>query len=791
MPNHVYAFILIALYSNNKKQNLAKKCFPQTVRPIFNKKLNVLYACHSYAIHSIIKYIFFPNRSKFSMNLSKRTIPTYIKYVSSYVIILAILILGFYFIIRTQLTEKIFNQRISSVEIQLDNFSKQLNDDLIFLSQLDSALQNNEELRMHRYNTEGEYKRQAFQELKQYSSSSKLVRNIVYAQKNSDWVLSTQLVIYWQNGVFYITSEDGEVLTFDPAPYLDEPSGSLIFLSGNTQQYLLYFPAISSKANYIFFYELDTTDIQFRLKNILANEITAIAFINSNREIISAENEAQIKPYLNLVTLKNGVYKPDDSTSICVHAGISKDFSLLAVLSNDFLYNQVDNAFVSTYLSLMLLSALGFLLVMFAMRITYLPLYKLTQKVIPMADSKRSYINQLDQAFTDVSYENQLLIDKLENYRISIQKSLFEDIVVSQQAGELYPLPTLDHFFDGKSNKTFFIIKITASTGILCYSVMETAFHGLLSDKDTFIMLENNEHTAAFLITLIDANMNKESEFQKLLHYFHEEYGYLSAISNTSDSALDIPSLYENLAQACSRWPQIPVVDFQSLPLSSSAQAYPHDKLNALSDSLKSNNFCLARALIDELFQTADTYSQNEHSLPVFFVRSLLIDILTTISNCINQSNISFSNYGELFYTTLYLCRSCSYSEKSLEIVASTHNLIDFYEAELADRLINAAPLRQLVEENYCQPDFSIARLANHFHVSVAYMSQLFKTELNIGFADYLWMLRLEKAKELLMTTDMSIDDISIAVGYYNTSSFRRKFKQKTGLSPSQFRNNH
>ena len=47
----------------------------------------------------------------------------------------------------------------------------------------------------------------------------------------------------------------------------------------------------------------------------------------------------------------------------------------------------------------------------------------------------------------------------------------------------------------------------------------------------------------------------------------------------------------------------------------------------------------------------------------------------------------------------------------------------------------------------------------------------------------------IEKAKELLLTTDMSIDDISIAVGYYNTSSFRRKFKQETGVSPSQFRN--
>ena len=41
---------------------------------------------------------------------------------------------------------------------------------------------------------------------------------------------------------------------------------------------------------------------------------------------------------------------------------------------------------------------------------------------------------------------------------------------------------------------------------------------------------------------------------------------------------------------------------------------------------------------------------------------------------------------------------------------------------------------------------------------------------------------------ELLRDTDQSIDEISVAVGYLNTSSFRRKFKQATGMTPSQLR---
>ncbi len=67
-------------------------------------------------------------------------------------------------------------------------------------------------------------------------------------------------------------------------------------------------------------------------------------------------------------------------------------------------------------------------------------------------------------------------------------------------------------------------------------------------------------------------------------------------------------------------------------------------------------------------------------------------------------------------------------------------------------------------------------------------MSYLFKKEIGENFLDYVWTMRLEKAKELLLTTDILIDDISTAIGYLNPSSFRRKFKQSVGLTPSQYR---
>ena len=72
--------------------------------------------------------------------------------------------------------------------------------------------------------------------------------------------------------------------------------------------------------------------------------------------------------------------------------------------------------------------------------------------------------------------------------------------------------------------------------------------------------------------------------------------------------------------------------------------------------------------------------------------------------------------------------------------------------------------------------------------LSLAYMSYLFKKEFGVNFSDYLWNLRFQKAADMLLHTDLTIDAISIYVGYVNPSSFRRKFKQETGVTPSQYR---
>ena len=59
---------------------------------------------------------------------------------------------------------------------------------------------------------------------------------------------------------------------------------------------------------------------------------------------------------------------------------------------------------------------------------------------------------------------------------------------------------------------------------------------------------------------------------------------------------------------------------------------------------------------------------------------------------------------------------------------------------------------------------------------------------MKVNFADYLDMVRINKAKTLLLDTSMPISEIAARVGYSNQSYFTKVFKHNTGFSPNAFR---
>ena len=101
---------------------------------------------------------------------------------------------------------------------------------------------------------------------------------------------------------------------------------------------------------------------------------------------------------------------------------------------------------------------------------------------------------------------------------------------------------------------------------------------------------------------------------------------------------------------------------------------------------------------------------------------------------------------------------------------------------------IDPNPERLRYMQEHLSEEISLSVLADEFHLNPQYISQLFKNEIGVGFLAYLTNIRMEKAKKLLLSTALSVTEISSRVGYGDYRVFTKVFKKTEGITPSQFR---
>ncbi len=99
--------------------------------------------------------------------------------------------------------------------------------------------------------------------------------------------------------------------------------------------------------------------------------------------------------------------------------------------------------------------------------------------------------------------------------------------------------------------------------------------------------------------------------------------------------------------------------------------------------------------------------------------------------------------------------------------------------------------IKTFIEKNYNNPNLSLVMIADYIGITPQYLSNLFKTHETENLSHYITRTRVEEAKRLLITTKLSITEISEAIGYANNASFTKMFKKNENVSPKTFRKNH
>ena len=91
------------------------------------------------------------------------------------------------------------------------------------------------------------------------------------------------------------------------------------------------------------------------------------------------------------------------------------------------------------------------------------------------------------------------------------------------------------------------------------------------------------------------------------------------------------------------------------------------------------------------------------------------------------------------------------------------------------------------IQNNYSK-DISLDEVSQAVNISPYYFSKIFKEDVGEGFVEYLTKIRMEKAKELLTTTEYSMKEICSMVGYADPNYFSRSFKKNVGVTPTEYK---
>jgi AraC-like DNA-binding protein len=94
------------------------------------------------------------------------------------------------------------------------------------------------------------------------------------------------------------------------------------------------------------------------------------------------------------------------------------------------------------------------------------------------------------------------------------------------------------------------------------------------------------------------------------------------------------------------------------------------------------------------------------------------------------------------------------------------------------------------IKENYMKK-ISLEDIADNIYMSRSYVSKIFNQEMNMSISTFINKIRIEKSKQFLADSSLSIAEIAVIIGFEDQSYFTKQFKLFTGLSPKKFKEKH
>ena len=280
-------------------------------------------------------------------------------------------------------------------------------------------------------------------------------------------------------------------------------------------------------------------------------------------------------------------------------------------------------------------------------------------------------------------------------------------------------------------------------------------------------------------VAIIDKARKMTRELRKMFDArFRVGIGSVHEISNLTNSYNEaMKSLAYNNSDS--------VVHVKDMPiLCNYEEDYPINIENALFKSVEEGNINKSVYYCNEFFD----WMINSHGQNVMDIKLKVLEFV------LRAERIGFESGGMVYHfnmrseylDTINNIQSYDKLKEWFQVKISNvcHNIQTKKDESSVDIIRNA---KEYIEHNYSK-DLILDDVSKEFQISPYYFSKLFKKRTGSTFIEYLTMVRIDKAKQLLRNTTKSMKEICMDIGYSDANYFSRTFKKNVGVTPSEYK---
>ncbi|QUI24467.1 AraC family transcriptional regulator [Vallitalea pronyensis] len=264
-------------------------------------------------------------------------------------------------------------------------------------------------------------------------------------------------------------------------------------------------------------------------------------------------------------------------------------------------------------------------------------------------------------------------------------------------------------------------------------------------------------------------------------------FGIGKIYKDMSSVAISLTNGMDAISFACTKRGE-KITWYEDIVINQDICYYPPELESRLYNCTRAGDQAQLTQVLRELLQKNVIEKNLNHQMQKLFINELCGTLVKIQGRALGNDGV----VNEIIKTAFEKIKDMTDLEKIQYCKHIFIKVCEVYSAKREERHTHVMEkIDAFIKENFANPDFGLPIIAEVFNVSYTYLSEIIKEYKDMSFVNYLQYLRMEKARELLVETDLQVKDIFLASGYNSSNSFGKAFKRNHGVTASVYRERH